>query len=403
MHSPSPSSLRGALHACLLIFACFCPLAQAEDAAAPFRVVDGLFDFSNRQTLGLKSIPCEHFEVYHATDETGYGYRYSHHAGLCVFQGQLYCSWSSGQLHEDRPAQRIAYARSADGKTWSPPQVLAVPPGKMDRCIGAGFHVADDTLVAGYTTTLDYPTNNMLGEENALFARTSRDGVIWTEQVKLVSGFYIDSPLRLPSGRLVRGGEFVGARRPANEVRMRMLYTDDPLGMTGWKDATISPAESKPRGMTVFDYSEPCPFVRPDGVIASAFRNISGYLYASTSRDNGVSWSVPQVTNFPDAQARHATGTLPDGTTFIINNPGDGNEGYRPRPHLTIALSRDGITFDRAWMIHGEPTAMRFKGKDKANGWQYPNARVWNDALYVAYSVNKEDIMVTRIALKDLK
>jgi hypothetical protein len=46
---------------------------------------------------------------------------------------------------------------------------------------------------------------------------------------------------------------------------------------------------------------------------------------------------------------------------------------------------------------------MRFKGKDKANGWQYPNARVWNDALYVVYSVNKEDIMLTRIALKDLK
>ena len=394
--SPIGDSLRAALFLC----ACFGSLATAEDVTPPFRVTEGLFDLANQETLGLKTIPGEHLEVYRATEESGF--RFTHHPGLAVFQGQLYCSWSSGQAHEDRPGQRVVYARSADGQNWSSPQVLAKPPGGNDRCIGAGFHVMNDTLVAGYTTAYNYPTHNLFNDDNALFARISRDGLTWSEPVKLASGFFIEGPLPLPGGRCIRGGEQAGARWKAGEVRMRMLYCDDPLGMSGWKEAAISPAESLPKGLKVFDYTEPSPFVRPDGVIVSPFRNSSGYLYASTSRDNGVSWSAPRITNFPDATSRHATGTLPDGTTFLINNPGNG-KASSPRNLLTIALSRDGKTFDRAWLIRGEPTTMRFKGKDKRDGWQYPNARVWKDSLYVAYSVNKEDLVVTRIALQDLK
>jgi hypothetical protein len=372
----------------------------AENDAAPFRVAEGLFDLANQENLGLKTIPGEHVEVYRATEEGAY--RFTHHPGLAVFQGQLYCSWSSGLGHEDRPGQRVVYSRTADGRNWTPPQVLAAPPGEQDRCIAAGLHVADDVLIAGYSVAFDYPTHNLFHDNNALFARASRDGQTWGEAVKLAGGFFIESPLRLPGGRLIRGGEHTGARWKAHELRMRMLYTDDPSGLSGWKDAVISPNDSLPRGLKVFDYTEPCPFVRPDGVIVSAFRNSSGYLYASTSRDAGASWSVPQITNFPDATSRHAAGALPDGTVFLINNPGTG-KGSSPRQVLTIALSRDGIVFDRAWVIRAEPTTMRFKGKDKRDGWQYPNAAVWNGALYVAYSVNKEDLMVTRIALENLK
>jgi hypothetical protein len=46
---------------------------------------------------------------------------------------------------------------------------------------------------------------------------------------------------------------------------------------------------------------------------------------------------------------------------------------------------------------------MRFKGINKLDGWQYPTAVVWKDHLYVAYSINKEDEGVTRIALCDLR
>ena len=62
----------------------------------------------------------------------------------------------------------------------------------------------------------------------------------------------------------------------------------------------------------------------------------------------------------------------------------------------------DGATFDRAYIIRGEPTRRRYDGQHKLDGWQYPNAVVWKDDLYVAYSINKEDVAITQIALKDL-
>ena len=70
---------------------------------------------------------------------------------------------------------------------------------------------------------------------------------------------------------------------------------------------------------------------------------------------------------------------------------------------MTIALSNDGVLFDRAYAVRAEPTSMRFTGTNKMNGWQYPTAVVWKDHLYIAYSVNKEDEGVTRIALGELR
>ncbi len=372
--------------------------APAGEAEPPLRAAEGLFDLSNKKSLGLETVPGEHVQLFKATDEGGY--RFSHHPGLVLFQGQLFCSWSNGIRHEDRPAQRVLYSHSADGRKWSPPQVLAAPTGKQDGCIAAGFLVAGKTLVAYYTLRHDYPIHNLHHPKNGLFAITSSDGRRWSEPRRVATGFFIEAPKRLPGGRLLLGGEHVGPRWKSNQARMNLLVSDDPTGLSDWRQAAISPADAQPNGITVFGYTEPCPFARRDGLIVAPFRNSSGFLYASTSQDNGLTWTVPRKTNFPDSTARFCTGQLPDGRIFLINNPGPGrlNRGL-----LTIALSDDGVTFDRAWLIRGEPTKQRFVGKQKLDGWQYPNALVWNESLYVAYSVNKEDVWLTRISLSELK
>ena len=46
---------------------------------------------------------------------------------------------------------------------------------------------------------------------------------------------------------------------------------------------------------------------------------------------------------------------------------------------------------------------MRFQGVNKLDGWQYPAATVWGESLYIAYSINKEDIGVSKIKLTDLE
>jgi len=148
-----------------------------------------------------------------------------------------------------------------------------------------------------------------------------------------------------------------------------------------------------------YGYTEPSIFRRRDGAIVVTLRNYSGYLHACSNTDRGQTWSPPQQTNFPDSTARTSAGNLPDGTAYLINNP---MPKRLDRSLLTIALSRDGRTFDRAYLVRGEPTRRRYDGEHKLDGWQYPHAVAWKGTLYVAYSINKEDVGLTRIALKTL-
>ncbi|MCH7988730.1 MAG: exo-alpha-sialidase [Planctomycetes bacterium] len=222
-------------------------------------------------------------------------------------------------------------------------------------------------------------------------ARTSTDGQTWSEPRRILSGFFIEGPRQLPSGRLLLSGEHVGSERETK--RMKLLYTDQRDGLGGWKEARIEIEK-----LSVFNYTEPSFFSRDNGTLVMSFRNRSGFLYASVSSDQGQSWSIPSRTNLRDCRSRFSAGNLPDGTAFLINNPGPHHRRY-----LTIVLSDDGKTFDRAFMIFGKRIRHRYGGRTKSLDWQYPNAIVWKNHLHVAYSINKEDLGASRIALEDLK
>ena len=87
-------------------------LPALANAAPPFRAVERLFDLSDSKSLGLTTIAGEHREIHRATEESGF--RFAHHPGLIVFKDRLYCSWSNGRAHEDRPDQRVLYSSSPD-------------------------------------------------------------------------------------------------------------------------------------------------------------------------------------------------------------------------------------------------------------------------------------------------
>lgn len=124
--------------------------------------------------------------------------------------------------------------------------------------------------------------------------------------------------------------------------------------------------------------------------------------YASYSYDNCTTWSVPSRTSFPDACAKSNAGKLPDGQEYVINNvlPLSTKDGGRSL--LAISLSSDGLNFDRVAVIRFIAPKMRYSGRAKSVGFQYPHSIVVENDLWVIYSVNKEDIQVTRIPLSEL-
>ncbi len=352
-------------------------------AAPPYEASPNLFDRES-ETLGLKVLDSQHRLLFRATEDS---YQYCHHPNLIVFRDKLYCMWSNGIVAEDEPGQRILYAHTEDGSDWTEPSELANHKQGEGVCISAGFRVSGDTLIAFYTAT----EGENFGAETTLLAKTSADGFTWSEPRPVISGVFIEGPRELPGGRLLLSGEHVGPQRDTQ--RMKLLYSDQPDGLGGWQEARI-----EIKNLREFNYTEPSFFSRPDGTLVMSFRNWSGFLQASVSTDRGQSWSVPAKTNFRDCRSRFSAGNLPDGTAFLINNPGPHHRRY-----LTIALSDDGQVFDRAFMIFGKRIRHRHGGRTKSLGWQYPNALVWKDHLYVAHSINKEDLGVSRISLTSLK
>jgi hypothetical protein len=357
--------------------------AAADDA--PISVKPGIFDLSNSKTLGLAVVPGEQVLLYHA--EKG-DHQFCHHPSLVRFKGRFYCSWSNGVVGEDELGQRILISSSTDGLKWSTPRPLAIDPAGRGACVAAGFLATESRLTAFYTVT----GGSNFHADTAVWAKTSTDAKEWSQPQRVQSGFFIEGPKRLAGGRLLLSGEQVGNTRRTK--RMRLLYSDQPDGLDGWKEAQVEPGN-----LTTFGYTEPNPVRRSSGKPIMLFRNYSGFLYGSLGRENGARWSDPVQTKFPDSTARFSTGQLPDGTTWLINNPGPKKFG---RALLTIALSTDRSVFDRAFIVRGEPTQMRYEGKSKVNGWQYPHAIVHHGSLFVAYSINKEDVGLTKIDLKDL-
>jgi hypothetical protein len=365
------------------LFACVgVPLLAQEPS---LRVSPGVFDMSKTRTLGLKQLPSEVAVLYKARKDS---YQFCHHPNLVRYGKRLLCMWSNGKVGEDEAGQRILFSASENGRDWSEPRVLASDPLERGACVAAGWVVNGQQVVAMYTVT---GGTNFDGA-TALWARTSSDGKAWSSPQRLVPGFFISAPIPVPGGGLLLAGEHVGSAR--TKGRMAMYLTRKKNGLSGWTLAKIPPGD-----LSVFGYTEPAPFVLANGRVVSPFRNYSGTLYASHSDDGGKTWSLPLKTNFPDSLARHATGRLPDGQYFLINNA---SSKRLDRSILTLALSKDGRVFDRAWIVKNAPTTRRFDGKHKLDGWQYPHAVIFRDFLHVAYSINKEDVGVARIDLQAL-
>lgn len=72
---------------------------------------------------------------------------------------------------------------------------------------------------------------------------------------------------------------------------------------------------------------------------------------------------------------------------------------------MAVSVSRDGLLYDNLSLIHGGISPMRYGGNEKSHGPQYlrgimpGNGAVPDGNMWLAYSVNKEDIWVTRVTV----
>lgn len=367
-------------------------LLFAQKISPPFIMNTGLLDTTNKETLGLLSVPgSETITIYRPGESDT---KYNLGCVIFPFKGYLYAQWQTSLKDEDAPDTHVLYCRSTDGKLWSKPEVLSEG-SSSGMCTSGGWWTFKDTLVAYINV---WPDNTDEPRGGFTEYMLSPDGINWSKRKpvldnhgKPVKGIFEQDPHHLPDGRIISAFHL----QPGLVVSP--FYTDDKRGITGW---TKSEFNNLPYEGNVSREIEPGWYFKRNSNVVMIFRDQKNSFYklASESTDRGVTWSLPVITNIPDSRAKQSAGNLPDGTAYQVNCP----SGSKTRFPLVILLSKDGYIFDKAYLIRSGGNDLqpkRYDGKYKREGYSYPKSVVWNGYLYVAYTTNKEDVELTRIPL----
>ena len=91
---------------------------------------------------------------------------------------------------------------------------------------------------------------------------------------------------------------------------------------------------------------------------------------------------------------------LPSGAIYLVGNQIDGGK----RDPVTLSVSKDGLNWNEHWAVRYGAPPVKYPGRAKCVGFQYPGGAVATDAngeqwLYVSYSIGKEDIAISRFPL----
>lgn len=366
----------------------------AQENFIPFHVKTDMFDNSNPNTLGLDFVEgVKTTTVFQPKDSTD---KYSNGAVPIAFKGHLYVQWQSSSLDEDGEDTWVAYSRSKDGNDWTDPMTLAPQWETGIRTSGGWW--TDGKILVAYINVWPQHLEPKGGYTEYII---SLDGLNWSSPKPLLNhddtailGIFEQDPHRLSDGRILSAVH----KQPGMIVSP--YYTDDPAGIKGWTKGLMS---NLPHQGFVSREIEPSIFCQANGNVVMIFRDQASSFrkLAAVSNDNGETWTTPVLTNMPDSRSKQCAGNLPDGTAFMISNP----TTNKSRFPLVITLSKDGKYFDRAFLLRsgGEDLQpMRYNGRYKRAGYNYPKAVVWKNFLYVCYATNKEDVEITQVPLSRL-
>ncbi len=315
---------------------------------------------------------------------------YNHHQAICKFGDKFVASWSSGLQHEDYVGQQVHFATSTDCAKWSEPRPVVETPleSKLVRN-NAGLYCSGDKLYSLVGVARDFgrdkagPGMSVLKDQRIrLDVYETSDLRSWTLHEKVCENIYLfEGPRETAGGRLICSG------RDLNDNHGIVLL---------WEPGEF------PGTPRVIDLPNPPGGVRPgqctwyqtdDGRIWLFAREytMSCQLALAWSDDEGETWSELLPTDFPNTFSRAYAGRFPDGRYFIVGNNYD---IFLERRSMQIALSNDGLVFDRQYTLVEGATTRRIEGRHKEDGYHYPNCCIDGSNLVVIYSVNKEDIEV---------
>ncbi|HPR31195.1 MAG TPA: hypothetical protein PLK12_03825 [Prolixibacteraceae bacterium] len=335
----------------------------------------------------------------------GLGWTYNHAPNIAYWNNRFYYHYLNNPVGEHIPPGRTMLVTSDDGYNWSKPLTLfpqyRIPDGTTKEGVEdeakdldavmhqrMGFYVSSDNRLltfAYYGISLnekDSPNDgNGIGRVvREIYPNGSFSPVYFIRynhgwNVKNTSyPFYTES----------KDKGFVAA---CNELLSK------PLMMQQWveeadRDDPLIPIQKQYKAFSYYHL--------PNGNVIGLWK----HALTACSSDEGKTWTSPlRAPGFVNANAKIWGQKTFDGKYVTVYNPSEF------RWPLALSVSNNGIEYTNLLLVHGDITTMRYGGNYKSYGPQYVRGIVEGNGmpsdrnLWVAYSMNKEDMWISRIRI----
>jgi len=379
--------------------------AQPGAASEPLRYIGSqsvdrsYHDGRLRPVVGVQSYEVMHANRSHPELSDGHGWTYHHQAYLVYWNGRFYYEFLSCPVGENRDRGQTLLVTSADGINWPEPVVIfpvkRVSSGDLLMHQRMGFHVAFNgrLLVLAFYSEQGDPNNGKSGVGRVvreIYADGSL-GPIYFIRYNTHNGWNEgNTPYPLYTASPDQGFKDACNNLLANKLVTQQWYEEDrsPDGFYVLKASGD------------FECKAPSFWHRADGTVVGIWKD----AYAALSSNEGQSWSKPvKLPTIAANGSKYWGQPTEDGRYAFVYNPQAQSDDDPYRYPLAVITSDDGILFDNMLCIQGEMPPPRFEGRGKDVGPQYVRGiEEWNgdppgNDMWVEYSVNKEDMWVSRV------
>jgi len=352
-----------------------------------------------RYAIGVDSRQTVRVNRSHPDLAEGNGWTYSHASNLCYWNDTFYQQYLSNPVDEHIAPGQTLITTSKDGRNWAKPAVIFPP--------------------------YDAPEGVKLPEGYSGYMMHQRMGFYITPKGKLlILDFYghAEDPFKEGGiGRVVREAYEDGTYGPIYFIR----YSSH----ASWNASNTSyPFYKKSADM---DFVDACDALLSDRLVTAQWwdedRGLDGFFKNKKARealsyyhrvdgnvvalykrsacalsfDGGINFSYPvKVPSLRMAGGKVWGQRTDDNRYAMCYNPIELDEHRYP---LIVISGEDGIIFDNMLIVQGEVPPRRFYGRWKDFGPCYVrgivegNGNPPGDDLWLSYSMNKEDIWVSRI------
>lgn len=382
--------------------------AQTGSANEPVNYIGGeicnprLHDGGLSYAIGTENVQVMRANRTHPEEADGYGWTYNHAANITYWKGRFYLEYLSNPVDEQQPPGQTLIVSSADGRHWGKP-VVAFPPYKAPEGVTIpkpyygyimhqrmGFYTAPNgrlLVVAFYGHSYNPFKEGGIGRVAREMKADGTMGPIYFIRYSSHTAWNASNTAYPFYTQSKDRGFREACKALLNDKLKTLQWIDEDRGLDGFY--TLKDSINRVQATSYYH--------RKDGKTVALWK----WSYAALSPDNGLSWSTPvRIPTLIMAGGKQWGQRTADGRYAICYNP---IETQPYRYPLVAITGNDGITYDSMCVVHGEVPPRRFMGENKDFGPCYVRGITEGETtppgtdMWLAYTVNKEDVWVSRV------